>query len=79
MTAETITCKAAIAWEAGKPLSIEEVQVAAPKAGEVRVKIVATGVCHTDAFTLSATIPRASSRRSLAMKAAALLSPSAKV
>jgi len=53
MTAETITCKAAIAWEAGKPLSIEEVQVAAPKAGEVRVKIVATGVCHTDAFTLS--------------------------
>ncbi|MBS8273176.1 S-(hydroxymethyl)glutathione dehydrogenase/class III alcohol dehydrogenase [Thalassospira tepidiphila] len=57
MTAETITCKAAIAWEAGKPLSIEEVQVAAPKAGEVRVKIVATGVCHTDAFTLSGDDP----------------------
>lgn len=57
MSAETITCKAAIAWEAGKPLSIEEVQVAPPKAGEVRVKIVATGVCHTDAFTLSGDDP----------------------
>ena len=57
MTAETITCKAAIAWEAGKPLSIEEVQVAPPKAGEVRVKIAATGVCHTDAFTLSGDDP----------------------
>ncbi|WP_350046721.1 S-(hydroxymethyl)glutathione dehydrogenase/class III alcohol dehydrogenase [Thalassospira sp.] len=57
MSLETITCKAAIAWEAGKPLSIEEVQVAPPKAGEVRVKIVATGVCHTDAFTLSGDDP----------------------
>ncbi len=57
MSAETITCKAAIAWEAGKPLSIEDVQVAPPKAGEVRVKIVATGVCHTDAFTLSGDDP----------------------
>ncbi|KJE33935.1 S-(hydroxymethyl)glutathione dehydrogenase [Thalassospira sp. HJ] len=57
MSLEPITCKAAIAWEAGKPLSIEEVQVAPPKAGEVRVKIVATGVCHTDAFTLSGDDP----------------------
>ncbi|WP_350042790.1 S-(hydroxymethyl)glutathione dehydrogenase/class III alcohol dehydrogenase [Thalassospira sp.] len=57
MSLETITCKAAIAWEAGKPLSIEDVQVAPPKAGEVRVKIVATGVCHTDAFTLSGDDP----------------------
>ena len=57
MSAETITCKAAIAWEAGKPLSIEDVQVAPPKAGEVRVRIVATGVCHTDAFTLSGDDP----------------------
>ena len=57
MSLETITCKAAIAWEAGKPLSIQEVQVAPPKAGEVRVKIVATGVCHTDAFTLSGDDP----------------------
>nr|WP_181847372.1 S-(hydroxymethyl)glutathione dehydrogenase/class III alcohol dehydrogenase [Thalassospira profundimaris] len=52
-----MTCKAAIAWEAGKPLSIEEVQVAPPKAGEVRIKLTATGVCHTDAFTLSGDDP----------------------
>src|ERR1700676_1820810 len=45
--------KAAVAWEAGKPLAIEEVELAGPKAGEVLVRIVATGVCHTDAFTLS--------------------------
>ena len=49
--------RAAVAWEAGKPLTIEEVDVADPKAGEVRVRIVATGVCHTDAFTLSGTDP----------------------
>ncbi|KAG0032092.1 S-(hydroxymethyl)glutathione dehydrogenase [Podila clonocystis] len=54
MTAgKPITCRAAIAWEAGKPLSIETVEVAPPKAGEVRIKITATGVCHTDAYTLS--------------------------
>jgi S-(hydroxymethyl)glutathione dehydrogenase/alcohol dehydrogenase len=49
--------KAAVAWEAGKPLEIEEVEVAAPKAGEVLVRMVATGVCHTDAFTLSGDDP----------------------
>jgi len=49
--------RAAVAWEAGKPLSIEEVDVAAPKAGEVLIKVVATGVCHTDAFTLSGKDP----------------------
>ncbi|KAJ1645375.1 hypothetical protein LPJ64_003032 [Coemansia asiatica] len=48
-----IKCKAAVAWEAGKPLSIEEIEVAPPKAGEVRLKVLATGICHTDAFTLS--------------------------
>ena len=48
---------AAVAWEAGKPLQIEEVEVAAPRAGEVLVRIVATGVCHTDAFTLSGDDP----------------------
>ncbi|MBU2978180.1 S-(hydroxymethyl)glutathione dehydrogenase/class III alcohol dehydrogenase [Alteromonas sp. C1M14] len=52
-----MTCKAAVAWEAKAPLSIEEVQVAPPKAGEVRIKILATGVCHTDAFTLSGEDP----------------------
>ena len=45
--------RAAVAWEAGKPLSIEEVDLEAPRAGEVLVRIVATGVCHTDAYTLS--------------------------
>jgi S-(hydroxymethyl)glutathione dehydrogenase/alcohol dehydrogenase len=49
--------RAAVAFEAGKPLSIEEVDVAGPKAGEVLVRIVATGVCHTDAFTLSGADP----------------------
>ena len=49
--------RAAVAWAAGRPLSIEEVDVATPKAGEVLVKIVATGVCHTDAFTLSGRDP----------------------
>ncbi len=49
--------KAAVAWKAGDPLSIEEVDVQGPKAGEVLVRIVATGVCHTDAFTLSGDDP----------------------
>ena len=49
--------RAAVAWEAGKPLSIEDVDIAGPKAGEVLVRIVATGVCHTDAFTLSGADP----------------------
>ncbi|MEC4804199.1 MAG: S-(hydroxymethyl)glutathione dehydrogenase/class III alcohol dehydrogenase [Jaaginema sp. PMC 1079.18] len=49
--------KAAIAWEAGQPLSLETVQLEAPKAGEVLVEIKATGVCHTDAYTLSGADP----------------------
>lgn len=49
--------RAAVAWEANKPLSIEEVDLTGPKAGEVLVRIVATGVCHTDAFTLSGADP----------------------
>ncbi|MEE4174803.1 MAG: S-(hydroxymethyl)glutathione dehydrogenase/class III alcohol dehydrogenase [Xanthomonadales bacterium] len=49
--------RAAVAWEAGKPLEIEEIDVAAPKKGEVLVRIVATGVCHTDAYTLSGDDP----------------------
>ncbi|KAI8145996.1 formaldehyde dehydrogenase [Fennellomyces sp. T-0311] len=50
---QVIKCRAAVAWEAGKPLSIEEIEVAPPKAHEVRIKILYTGVCHTDAYTLS--------------------------
>ena len=49
--------RAAVAWEAGKPLVIEEVEVGAPKAGEVLLQIAATGVCHTDAYTLSGKDP----------------------
>ncbi|MDK1025548.1 MAG: S-(hydroxymethyl)glutathione dehydrogenase/class III alcohol dehydrogenase [Gammaproteobacteria bacterium] len=49
--------RAAVAWEAGKPLIIEEVDVAGPRAGEVLIRVVATGVCHTDAFTLSGADP----------------------
>ena len=56
-TVQSITCKAAIAWGPGQPLTIEEVQVMPPQAGEVRVRLVATGVCHTDAFTLSGEDP----------------------
>jgi S-(hydroxymethyl)glutathione dehydrogenase/alcohol dehydrogenase len=49
--------RAAISWEAGQPLAIEEVDLEGPKAGEVLVRIVATGVCHTDAYTLSGKDP----------------------
>ncbi|KAL9117930.1 MAG: hypothetical protein Q9187_005531 [Circinaria calcarea] len=50
---KTITCKltiakkAAVAWEAGKDLTIEDIEVEAPKAHEVRIEIYYTGVCHT--------------------------------
>ncbi|XP_065354904.1 alcohol dehydrogenase class-3 [Calliphora vicina] len=54
---QVIKCKAAVAWEAKKPLSIEEIEVAPPKANEVRIKITATGVCHTDAYTLGGLDP----------------------
>ncbi len=49
--------KAAVAFASGKPLSIENVQLAPPQAGEVLVEIKATGVCHTDAYTLSGADP----------------------
>ncbi|WP_163270324.1 S-(hydroxymethyl)glutathione dehydrogenase/class III alcohol dehydrogenase [Chelativorans alearense] len=45
--------RAAVAWAAKKPLSIETVEIGGPKAGEVLVEIMATGICHTDAYTLS--------------------------
>ncbi|KAE8646201.1 hypothetical protein Csa_016806 [Cucumis sativus] len=47
---QVIKCKAAVAWEAGKPLVIEEVEVAPPQANEVRVKILFTALCHTDVY-----------------------------
>ncbi len=48
---------AAVAYEAGKPLEIERVELDGPKAGEVMVEIRATGICHTDEFTLSGADP----------------------
>ncbi len=50
-------CKAAVAHKAGAPLTIETVDVAGPKAGEALVEIKATGICHTDEFTLSGADP----------------------
>jgi S-(hydroxymethyl)glutathione dehydrogenase/alcohol dehydrogenase len=49
--------RAAVAWEAAKPLEIEEIELAGPRAGEVLVRLAATGVCHTDAYTLSGRDP----------------------
>jgi len=59
MKSETvmIKSKAAVAWGPGLPLSIEIVDVQEPQAGEVLVRLIATGVCHTDAFTLSGDDP----------------------
>jgi S-(hydroxymethyl)glutathione dehydrogenase/alcohol dehydrogenase len=49
--------KAAVAWEAAKPLEIEEIDLEGPRDGEVLVRLAATGVCHTDAYTLSGRDP----------------------
>ncbi len=49
--------RAAVAWQAGQPLTIEEVDLAGPRAGEVMVEIKATGICHTDYYTLSGADP----------------------
>ena len=49
--------RAAVAFGPGQPLKIVEIDVAPPKKGEVLVKITHTGVCHTDAFTLSGDDP----------------------
>ena len=49
--------RAAVAWEAGQPLTVEEIDLDGPNTGEVLIRIVATGVCHTDAYTLSGEDP----------------------
>lgn len=49
--------RAAVAWQAGQPLTIEEVDLAGPRVGEVLVEIKATGICHTDYYTLSGADP----------------------
>ncbi len=49
--------RAAVAYEAGKPLTVETVDLAGPRAGEVLIEIKATGICHTDKYTLSGADP----------------------
>ena len=49
--------RAAVAWEAGKPLEVMEIDLEGPRVGEVLIRNVATGVCHTDAYTLSGADP----------------------
>ena len=49
--------QAAVAWQAGAPLTIEEVDLAGPRDGEVLVEVKATGICHTDYYTLSGADP----------------------
>jgi len=54
---QVIKCKAAVAWAANEDLSIEEIEVDPPKAGEVRVKVIANALCHTDIYTLTGQDP----------------------
>ncbi|KDQ07733.1 hypothetical protein BOTBODRAFT_38530 [Botryobasidium botryosum FD-172 SS1] len=54
---KVITCKAAVAWAAKEPLVVEEIEVDPPKAGEVRIHILYTGICHTDEYTRSGNDP----------------------
>lgn len=49
--------KAAVAWKAGAPLTIEEVDLEGPRAGEVLIELKATGIFHTDYYTLSCADP----------------------
>jgi S-(hydroxymethyl)glutathione dehydrogenase / alcohol dehydrogenase len=53
----TMKTQAAVAWKAGQPLTIETVDLQGPKLGEVLVEIKATGICHTDYYTLSGADP----------------------
>jgi S-(hydroxymethyl)glutathione dehydrogenase/alcohol dehydrogenase len=54
---KSISCKAAVAWAPNQPLSIEKIEVAPPKKGEVRIKVFANALCHTDYYTLSGQDP----------------------
>ena len=49
--------RAAVAWKAAQPLTIEEVELDGPRAGEVLVEVKASGICHTDHYTLSGADP----------------------
>jgi S-(hydroxymethyl)glutathione dehydrogenase/alcohol dehydrogenase len=52
-----VKIRAAVAWEPARPLEVEEIDLAGPSRGECLVRLAATGVCHTDAFTLSGRDP----------------------
>jgi Zn-dependent alcohol dehydrogenase len=54
---KVIKCKAAVAWEPNKPMEVTDIEVAPPKAGEIRVKIIANALCHTDIYTLDGCDP----------------------
>ena len=69
--------KAAVAFAAGKPFELLEVEIEGPRAGEVLIEIKATGICHTDEFTLSGADPEGLFRRSSATRAPASSSMSA--
>ena len=69
--------RAAVAFEAKQPLEIVEVDLEGPKAGEVLVEIMATGICHTDAYTLDGLDSEGCSPRSSATKARASCAKSA--
>ena len=60
--------RAAVAFEAKRPLEIVEVDLEGPKAGEVLVEIKATGICHTDAYTLTVSTAKAYSLQSSVMR-----------
>ena len=70
--------RAAVAFAPKQPLEIVEVDLEGPKAGEVLVEIMATGICHTDAYTLDGFDSEASSRRSSATRAPASCARSAR-
>lgn len=54
---KVITCKAAVAWAPKTPLDVTDIQVDPPKAKEVRVKVIANALCHTDIYTLDGDDP----------------------
>eukprot|EP00049_Salpingoeca_infusionum_P008022 m.129524 g.129524 ORF g.129524 m.129524 type:complete len:691 (-) comp13890_c0_seq1:180-2252(-) len=57
MTGKPINCKAMVAFRAKEPLTLTDIVVAPPKAGEVRCKVIANALCHTDVYTLSGQDP----------------------
>ena len=68
-----IECLAAVAWEAKKPLDVTKVMVDTPRAGEVRVKIIANALCHTDIYTLEGHDPEGLFPSILGHEAAAIV------